>query len=143
MANLETVTYTRLQLYELVWQQPIKTLAKTLGVSDVGLAKACRRSSIPLPGSGYWAKVAAGKKLSRLPLPNDPRAPSQISFTPTERPPEKPPAPLSERQQLRADLGSLTLSTLEAPHSLVRQCQTELRRQGTDPYGLRDVSKPR
>ncbi|ALE53347.1 hypothetical protein AC233_00395 [Burkholderia sp. HB1] len=61
--------FTRQQLYELVWSGPITTLAKSLAISDVGLAKACRRGDIPLPPRGYWAKLTAGKRVTRPPLP--------------------------------------------------------------------------
>lgn len=61
--------FTRQQLYELVWAGPITTLAKSLAVSDVGLAKACRRGDIPLPPRGYWAKLNAGQRVTRTPLP--------------------------------------------------------------------------
>lgn len=61
--------FARLQLYELVWAEPISTLAKSLGVSDVGLAKACRRGDIPLPPRGYWAKLNAGQRVDRTALP--------------------------------------------------------------------------
>jgi hypothetical protein len=48
----------------------MQNLAPKYGVSDVGLAKACRKLHIPLPGRGYWAKKAAGKSVpERLPLP--------------------------------------------------------------------------
>jgi hypothetical protein len=61
--------FTRQQLYELVWSGPITTLAKSLSLSDVGLAKACRRGDIPLPPRGYWARLNAGKLVIRPPLP--------------------------------------------------------------------------
>ncbi len=62
--------YNRDLLYDEVWKQPMWTLAKKYGVSDVGLAKACRKLGVPLPGLGYWAKKTAGKKvLKRPPLP--------------------------------------------------------------------------
>ncbi|WP_368622627.1 hypothetical protein [Paraburkholderia sp. BR13444] len=60
--------FTRRQLYELVWAEPIVALAKSLGISDVGLAKACRRGDIPLPPRGYWARLNAGKSVIRPPL---------------------------------------------------------------------------
>ena len=45
-------------------------LAPKYKVSDVALAKTCRKLKIPLPGRGYWAKLAAGKSLrGRPPLP--------------------------------------------------------------------------
>ncbi len=42
--------FTRQALYDLVWSQPMSKLAKNLGVSDVAVAKACRRAEIPVPG---------------------------------------------------------------------------------------------
>jgi hypothetical protein len=47
----------------------LRTLAKTIGVSDVAIAKRCREASIPLPGLGYWAKREAGKKTFQPVLP--------------------------------------------------------------------------
>lgn len=44
-------------------------LAKELGISDVGLAKTCRRHGVPVPPRGYWAQLAAGKALPKTPLP--------------------------------------------------------------------------
>lgn len=48
---------SRKQLYEEVWSQPMQRLAEKYDISDVGLAKACKRAGIPLPGRGYWAKA--------------------------------------------------------------------------------------
>ena len=55
--------FTRLELYRLVWSEPLRKLAQRLGISDVAIAKHCRRSNIPLPGIGYWAKKEAGKQV--------------------------------------------------------------------------------
>lgn len=66
------MTGTRLsrgELYQLVWSEPVSKLAPRYGVSDVGFAKACRGANIPLPPRGYWAKVRAGAKVRRTPLP--------------------------------------------------------------------------
>jgi hypothetical protein len=63
-----TITYTRSDLFDLVWSTPILKLAKEVGISDVALAKACRKVGIPLPGRGYWAKSEANRpKQPRLP----------------------------------------------------------------------------
>jgi hypothetical protein len=43
---------TRQKLYDLVWDQPTRTVATEIGVSDVALAKACRRAEIPIPPRG-------------------------------------------------------------------------------------------
>lgn len=49
-------------LFSLVWSIPTTEVAKILGVSDVAVAKRCRRLNIPKPPRGYWAKIAAGIK---------------------------------------------------------------------------------
>jgi hypothetical protein len=59
-------------LYRLVWEAPVSEVATRFGVSDVGLAKACRRAMIPIPARGYWAKVEAGLSLYAPPLPPAP-----------------------------------------------------------------------
>lgn len=60
----------RTQLYQMVWGKPMTKLGTELGISDVGLAKACRRHGIPVPPRGHWAKLAAGKPSPQIPLPN-------------------------------------------------------------------------
>ena len=63
--------YSREKLHEEVWSQPVQRVAKRYGVSDVALAKTCRKLKIPLPRRGYWAKKAAGKHVEpRPPLPS-------------------------------------------------------------------------
>jgi hypothetical protein len=59
----------REELYELVWTSPVKTLASQHGISDVAFAKTCKQHNIPLPPRGHWAKLEAGKKVYRQPLP--------------------------------------------------------------------------
>lgn len=61
--------FTRQELYDLVWSEPMAQLAKKFGLSDVGLAKACRRAAVPVPERGYWAKFRAGKQVIRQSLP--------------------------------------------------------------------------
>jgi hypothetical protein len=68
-----THRFSRGELYDLVWSQPTQKLANGFGISDVALAKTCRRAEIPVPKRGYWAKSQAGKKVTRTPLP--PRGP--------------------------------------------------------------------
>jgi hypothetical protein len=46
--------FTRRQLSDRVWAEPITVVAKTLQISDVDLAKTCRRGAVPLPPRGYW-----------------------------------------------------------------------------------------
>ena len=66
---MPTVRLTREQLYDHVWSQPIQRLAHQFGLSDVGLAKLCRRHQVPVPGRGYWRRKETGHKVRQTPLP--------------------------------------------------------------------------
>lgn len=67
-----TKTVSRLELFKKVWETPIIQLAKEYGLSDVGLAKICKKHNIPRPPRGYWAKKSAGQRLQQEPLPKKP-----------------------------------------------------------------------
>jgi hypothetical protein len=68
--NDSTVRIRRSELYEQVWTVSITKLSKKYGLSDVGLAKICKKYNIPRPPRGYWAIKAAGYKAKQLPLPS-------------------------------------------------------------------------
>jgi transposase len=51
------------ELEKLLWEVPTTILAKRFGVSDVALAKLCKRIGIDKPPRGYWAKKAAENKV--------------------------------------------------------------------------------
>lgn len=44
-------------LAALVWEKPLRDIAKEFGVSDVAVAKRCKKFGIHRPGRGYWASV--------------------------------------------------------------------------------------
>jgi len=68
--NERTGICEREKLYEEVWKEPVLVVAKRYGVSNVALAKACRKLAVPLPPRGYWARIRVGQKaLPRPPLP--------------------------------------------------------------------------
>ncbi len=60
---------TRQALYDLVWSKPMTKAAADFEISDVALRKICVKHNIPTPPLGYWAKKAAGKKVSQPSLP--------------------------------------------------------------------------
>ena len=68
MSN-QNSTWDRHELYEKVWQFPLRKLAAEFRISDVGLAKVCRKLEIPLPGLGHWTRIACGHSIPRPPLP--------------------------------------------------------------------------
>jgi len=59
----KTIQYNRNTLYEQIWSQPILTVAKTYGISNVALGKICRKLRVPRPWGGYWAKVRNGEQV--------------------------------------------------------------------------------
>jgi len=61
--------WNRQELYEKVWQFPLRKLAVEYNISDVGLAKICHKLKIPLPGLCHWTKIACGHTIPRPPLP--------------------------------------------------------------------------
>ena len=61
-------TFTRRELYDLVWERPMIAIAKDIGVSDSALGKACRKAGITRPDQGYWAKLKAGKPTQKRSL---------------------------------------------------------------------------
>lgn len=69
-------TFTPQQLFELVWERPVLIIAKEIGVSDVGLSKACRKAGITLPARGHWAKPVS--KRPRRPKP--PASTTPVTF---------------------------------------------------------------
>ncbi|MBZ5526809.1 MAG: hypothetical protein LAN71_02765 [Acidobacteriia bacterium] len=101
---------TRAELYEKVWKTPMQKLAAEFGLSDVGLAKLCKRHQIPVPGRGYWARLQFGQKPTRTRLPNiaDVALDSILIVPHEKRPPEIPrlmpnqPAPVIEISENRS-----------------------------------------
>ena len=62
-------TYNRQKLYEEVWAKPVVDVAVQYGVSDVAIHKVCKSLNVPVPPRGYWARLRAGEKLKKPPLP--------------------------------------------------------------------------
>jgi hypothetical protein len=69
MIEMKEVTFTRKELYDLVWSEPLIRLAKKYKISDNGLRKICKRMNIPLPNSGHWQKIQNGYKVQVQILP--------------------------------------------------------------------------
>jgi len=65
----DAITFEREALYAEVWTDAVSTVSKRYGLSDNGLRKICKKLGVPLPPLGYWAKLRAGQKVKKLPLP--------------------------------------------------------------------------
>ncbi len=130
--GIKTTTVTREGLYDMVWLEPVVRVAKKFGISDVAVAKACRRHKIPLPGRGYWRRLETGQKVSRQPLPKiDNHFLDSITFTAGT-------STLS-KQQLRPELKERIITVPEDPeelHPLARKTLVEMIQQEGDGRGL-------
>jgi hypothetical protein len=137
--------FTRRELYELVWTEPLTKLGRRFGISDVGLAKACRRANVPVPPRGYWARLAAGQSIDRTSLPE---ADEHVtSFTPTEpKPSFRVPEDdvwLSERNALEADT-AYAIEVEEKPrrwHPVIVRYRDAMRADAKEIEGSRKTAE--
>lgn len=72
MSSRRPIAFTRRELYQRVWTEPLAVVARRMGVSPNGIAKICNRLLVPYPSRGYWAKANVGKAPARPPLPPAP-----------------------------------------------------------------------
>nr|WP_313634784.1 hypothetical protein [Brevundimonas diminuta] len=134
---------TRTALYATVWSEPIRTVARRLAVSDVGLAKACRVAGVPVPPRGYWSQVKHGQPTPpRPPLPPRPGG-EQVVIAPPKRHPPAPAAAAAEAEAIPVP------GDLRRAHPIVRGWIAEdaatrrrFRREGWSLEGLADLSAP-
>jgi hypothetical protein len=102
---MTTTKVTRAELYELVWRTPMSRLAAEFGVSDVALAKTCRRLSVPRPGRGYWAQIAVGREVKRPALGKPPSGTREWAIVErTENPAPRAPKPEVPKVETPTDL---------------------------------------
>ena len=137
MSELDKIKFEREALYQQVWKTPISRLSNEFGLSDVGLAKICRKLNVPRPPLGYWAKRQFGKQ---------PKVPSL--------PPLKPGEPATHvhyhysqddsRINIKQAFQDVVLPQIkvEVPDSLieplrfVKEINNNLKVQSSDPIGL-------
>ncbi|MCX7027690.1 MAG: hypothetical protein NT061_09460 [Spirochaetes bacterium] len=83
--------WSREELYKLVWERPMTSLANEYHISNVGLRKVCVRYDIPVPQVGHWAKVKTGQKIKRPPLPD------KLNDIPILKPEKRPVVQLGQK----------------------------------------------
>lgn len=135
----DTFTITRDQLYEKVWSQPAIAIAKEFGISDVAVAKICKKLDVPKPKLGYWAKKQHGKWVKQSPLPPlKPGTPKTYEIHPTESVvfPSGTQAIIDQRQDFESKKANrITVkTTLHGSHHLVSQTSSNLSSAYTDTY---------
>lgn len=119
-------------LYREVWTDPVTVVAERYGLSDVGLAKLCKRLQIPLPRRGYWAKLKAGKKTAKAPLPTlDPKIAPRVTLSkPSDSEIQAKRVAKENACASRRKAGDIEVpSELDSPHPLVRAAARSLKRR--------------
>ena len=135
--NKAELVFKRGGLYDQVWKTPISRLAKQYGISDVGLAKICRKLKVPTPPVGYWAKVEFGKKVNRPPLPAlDHGEATEYVYTRVAKVTPQSSLPSEIKGILSADKSIIVPDRLAAPHPLVRETRSILNQIKPDKYGM-------
>jgi hypothetical protein len=134
-------TLTRQELYEQVWTTPTVQLAKQYGISDVAIAKICRRHRIPKPPLGYWARVQHGQKVTRKPLPAIADPGLEIVRILERNPPTASPGQTSELDRIaafeREEANRIVVpEQLVDPHSLVERTERSAGSARPDEKGL-------
>ncbi|TPL43583.1 hypothetical protein [Mesorhizobium sp. B2-4-6] len=142
----EIRTFTRRELYELVWSKPLQKLAEEFGISDRGLAKICMRHRVPSPSRGYWARLAAGQKIKR-PLYRELNDPSldriEIAATVSALPDEtrdmlkKAKVERAERREKAAESdAAIQAGPVEKPHRAIAATARALLKGKPDASGV-------
>lgn len=78
---MEKITFTRKELYDLVWTKSLLSLSKEYQISDNGLRKICKRLYIPLPPQGYWQKSSYFKEKNKRKLPSKFEGKDEVTLT--------------------------------------------------------------
>lgn len=133
---------SRHELYEKVWETPMTKLSAQFNISDVGLAKICKKHNIPRPPRGYWAKRAVGQRVKKTQLPN--RSSNElieIHPNPFYDQNSDIPDELSNQIQIAGDHDPITVpKALHNPLPLVKQAGELLEICQPDQFGILESS---
>jgi|GEM_PF-5081480 len=123
------IRLSREQLYEEIWKTPARLLSVRFGISDVGLAKVCKRMGIPRPTRGYWRKKETGHRVRRVALPKSKPEHRQevVFFAETGTVP---------RRWKGARIAPEIFLTFDQPHPYVEITSKSLRTASSDIHGI-------
>lgn len=65
-----TGSFSRNDLYELVWAKPATQIARDLAVTPALVLRACKLLNVPRPTTGHWVKLEHGQTPPRPALPS-------------------------------------------------------------------------
>lgn len=137
----QALVLTRKELYERVWTLAMWKLAPSLGLSDRGMHKLCKRHNIPTPPLGYWARKEHGKAPRKPALPrcDDPQL-LEIKFFPNT-PKRNFEIELERATDVAPEERIAVPATLDSSHPLVAETQQALTGAGTDEDGMHTLNR--
>jgi hypothetical protein len=115
---MEQVTLTRKELYDLVWAEPLSSLAKKYKISDNGLRKICKRMNIPIPAMGHWQKIQYGKKVIVTKLPAKYDGKDKVTLDEKKSSDIDVDSPLAQQRRLVQTIESSQDLTLKVPERM-------------------------
>ena len=136
----QTKTVQRHALYEQVWAQPMTKVAKEYGISNVALAKICKKLNVPCPWRGYWRRKETGKSVKPLSLPPNSDPTKQVATIHRTIRPEAV-VQMSEDALQRINTEQTAEQKIEVPdrltrpHHLLKVHLEEWRSSKVDDYG--------
>ena len=141
VSHHKQIEITRKQLFDDVWSAPSVKVAMKYGISDVGLAKICKRNNVPKPPLGYWAKLAHGHKVDRPALPKIKNEQPVYFYTVNSRIGKEEPRLLEQTNEMIAfeklPKNQITVpAELKNPLPLTTEISKELRKAEKNRHGL-------
>ncbi len=134
----EEITISRQELYDMVWSKPVVKIAKEFGISDVGVAKICKKMNIPKPGLGYWAKKEFGKRTRTKQLSEfNPGGVESYTIRKSVEPSLKPESDYIQQHrefEERPENKVIVKSTLRNSHPLVQEAKLQFMEPHIDRY---------
>lgn len=145
---MQAIKVHRETLYKEVWEEPMSKLAERYIVSDVALAKVCRKLNVPVPPRGYWARIQHGQRISQPKLPKlSDGTPEEATISPVLLRSRALPEIVMKQQEFEADpVHRISIDPNRDLYPLVRKTRAVLNGKispnGHEPSLSVRVSKP-
>mgnify|MGYP001225346610 CR=1 FL=1 len=137
---MKKITFTRKELYDLVWSTPISKLSKEYGISFHKLRTTCDKMDIPVPDYGHWMRIQHNKPIEIKELPTDFKGNLEVTFEINDENNESKGEVISERNRLIKEIKSnhhlpiKVSSRLRNPDKLIIAAMNDLT-PDKHPYG--------
>jgi hypothetical protein len=118
---MEPKVFSRKELYEMVWQIPVKQITVDYMVSFYSFKKICNDNKIPLPPNGYWSKKKYGKESPPTPLPIQDLQEEKITLYKRKKGDQRDLGALSDFDKLKLEIENDPNANLEVPKRLPRK----------------------